>query len=184
MIARKWSKRLLIAVLVLMALSAGVWLWHVDQRNERFESALPAVFETTGLAIAGDDLGLLAHFIVWPVKICGGAIFQLSQDTLDKIERQGLAFFENARNVRHYVGYSSKRDITYEPWQESPIPHWIGNKEDRWWGLDCIDTSSELPRRVGQEARKDGSYFTSRKYARLVVVPSLRVIAITFHPTE
>jgi hypothetical protein len=182
---RKWAKRLLMTVLVVSGLSAGVWLWHVDQRTEFFEHAVPDVFETAGLAIAGDDGSpLLALVVPWPIGMCGGAIFHLSQDTLDKIDKLGLAFFDNARKARGYIGTHRERHYTYAPWQKSPIPPWVGNKWDQWWGLDCIATSSDLPQRVGQEARKSGSYYTSKNYTRLVVVPSLRVIAVTFHPNE
>ena len=181
---RKWIKGLAIAIVMCVCASLGFAIWRAHKIQSAFERALPEVFQIAETAVAGTDGGdLLALITPWPIRVCGGAIYNLSRETLERINSRGLEFFKDARQSRGFAGKYPKAQYTFAPWKKSPIPeNWIGNKWDQWWGLDCIETSSHLPQLVGQMARLPGSFYTTTRYSTLVVVPSLGVIAVTFRP--
>ncbi len=108
-----------------------------------------------------------------------GAIFQLDDATRNEIDRKGLPFFDDARQGRgHPPGSHRQSYCKYEPWQETPVPQkWIRGS---WSGLSCMELPQELSRAIVEAAKQPGSYFTTKREAELLVIPSLGLIVFTY----
>ena len=103
-------------------------------------------------------------------KACGGAIFELSDTTLDVIRDHGLDAFKDARQGR---GYADKTDrlfyyYSYERWQPTPLsPEWTWN--GMWHGLSCMNLVYSLGRSVVEAAQAPGSFYTTGRSKMLLI---------------
>jgi hypothetical protein len=167
----RYAKYLLVCAGAVAAIFTLVpLLWSVYETSH-YQKALPELLATRGLAQTGASVGF--------GEACGGAIFQLGDSTRDEINRKGLAFFDDARQGRGYPSGSPRESyFKYERWQETPVPQkWTGGS---WSGLSCMEMPQELFRAIAEAARQPGSYFTTKREAELVVIPSLGLIVFTY----
>jgi len=169
-----WSlKRALILGAILFA---GWWTGTSIRATRWFVGMLPAALHTTGLATVGNDATLAHHLGLALYKPCGGATFSLTRGTLAAIERDGLAFFDTARQPRR-LDYPRPLD-EYAPWRETPVPEqWTDN--GMWLGLYCMGWASSR-HDIYLTARVRGSYYTTMRNMQLLVIPKLGLAVLTF----
>ena len=181
----RWKRRLglhqrLAIFLIAAAVFVG-WLWYASPISaSHYTKALPAELGDVRYEVSRSDASWFEIFLPIRHESCGGALFRLSQTTLDAIADQGLAFFDNARQGR---GYKQGRDRNwsyyhYQPWQETPAaPDWTS--EGMWIGLHCLQLG-DLAIEIRDAARMPGSYYTTKSEAELLVVPALGLAVFTF----
>ncbi len=147
-------------------LLVGIAVSHADETAVYWRSALPDEIGVTELVARGTDVGFLDRavmlFVPAPWKVCGGVVFGLSDATRAGLEREGLAALEHARVGRGHRG----------------PPAWTS--EGMWRGLDCLSKHWAVADQVLTEARRPGAYFTELSHARLLVVPGLKLVVLTY----
>src|SRR5205807_8449600 len=101
------SARAKVLLVIACVLGATVFGWSVLE-TRFYRAAIPAEIEITfGLATTGSSMNFWETAMPIRPKACGGAIFELSDTTLDVIRDHGLDAFKDARQGR---GYADKTD--------------------------------------------------------------------------
>lgn len=122
--------------------------------------------------------------VLWPIEIsgkgnvfggCGAVIFHLSPGTKASINKEGVTYFRNARQARK----SSKFHYRYENWKETPLPRaFLG--DGMWPGLACSDADIERKKAIVASAKMDGSYYSTKSNALLLVIPNRRIVVYSY----
>lgn len=102
----------------------------------------------------------------------GYAIFRVSEGSLVRIRRQGLAYFDAAQ-----LGRDGKPYHQYQPWQATPT----NEHEQLFRGQSCAGEPSELLEQAQRAVGKDGAFFTIGHEQDLVVVPELRLLIYSYN---
>jgi hypothetical protein len=148
-----------IIITVYVAWSAFNYYWYSD--------LIPAKIGITYAIHIGEERSFL--------KGCGAAIFRLSDATVDDISRKGIDFFNDAI----YSRKSRARRYTYSSWKETPVPNsWTS--EGTWLGLSCSGASRSLLSQILLAASKKGSYYSSKDEARILVIPSFKLVVFSY----
>ena len=145
------------------------------ERINRYKAAIPEKIKIDRTVLVGQE-GTPLIFALFPSVVrassCGGAIFKLSQSTIDAIESEGLSFFEDINKARE------KNSVVR--WKETPVPYtWTSN--GAWIGLACIGSSGnndKLIRKVTKAAELPGSYYvgTEKSNFTILVLPKLGLV--------
>ena len=145
-----------------------------------YRRALPIQLETVDGPITGSDLDLMTALAPLRHEACGGALFHLTEATLDLIQKNGLSFFDNAVQGRGYPdGHQKSYFYRYAAWQETPATENM-RKNSAWVGLVCMKLGNEMERKIEQAANEPGSYFTTVHEAVLLVVPRLGFVVLLY----
>ncbi|MEM8718742.1 MAG: hypothetical protein AAGE84_05470 [Cyanobacteria bacterium P01_G01_bin.39] len=167
-----------------------LWFLIRAERIDRYKSAIPEKIKIDRTVLVGGE-GTPLIFVLFPSVVrassCGGAIFKLSQSTIDAIESEGLSFFEDATRSRRKKSEGKKpgekeaerKEAGYS-WQETPVPDtWTSN--GAWPGLACISrgNKNKLIRQITKASELPGSYYTgtakNSNFATLVL-PKLGLV--------
>jgi hypothetical protein len=164
-------------------LLAGIAVSYTEETAAFYRRALPEEVGVTSLIVRGTDVSPfeVPFMLLIPVrrKVCGGVAFGLSEATRADLARDGLATLEQAPVGRGYRGTPQEHFYTYDPWQQTPVPaSWTS--EGMWRGLDCLSEHWPAAAQVLDEARRPGSYFTEKSHGRLLVVPGLNLVVMTY----
>jgi hypothetical protein len=125
------------------------------------------------VGLSGSDYGL-GSFLTLSREACGAVIFTLTQETINRIKRDGLAFFDGARQGR---GYPSQSYYRYAPWKQTPAPSkWFGDGEVAG-SLTCAGFDNTLISRITAGSRSTRAYYSTMSEAELIVLPD-DVIAV------
>jgi hypothetical protein len=170
-----------ILLLIVCILGVIVLGWTVF-KTKFYRAAIPAEIGITfGLATTGSDTSFWGATLGFDRKACGGAIFELTDATVDAIRERGPDYLKNARQGR---GYSDKTDrlfhyYSYQPWQPTPLAReWTS--EGMWLGLSCMGLGYNFGRSIVQAAQEPGSFYTTSSSKMLLLVPSLKLAIYTY----
>ena len=156
----------------------GLWLFYSILDQRLFENMLPTSLQTTGFATIGRDASIFEIIGLLRYKSCGGATFTLTRRTLATIDREGLAFFAQARRSRGDANRRAGMPFAYERWRPTPVPpEWTS--DGMWSGLVCMGWTWSR-NNIYAAAREPGSYYTTTDNARLLVIPRLGLAVFTF----
>lgn len=139
----------------------------------RAQQLLPSALETAGMPC----------FAMPPVQLgstrCesqGAVVLALSAHAADAIQREGLAYFDEATVARGALSWGGPAH--YDAWRRSPSP-------ETWCGVDIapgtwprnVDVDDRMRRRLSM-ARRDSAYHTRRSTggAWLWVLPDERLV--------
>jgi len=112
---------------------------------------------------------------------CGGGFFLMDDDLARRIEREGLVFFAGAtkgRTYRERDRWTSRH--SYAPWQETPLAASWNSEGIYTRGFQCMKSANEVVRAIEKAISNPGGYFTHRPGAEILVLPSVRLILLTF----
>lgn len=142
-----------------------------------YTNALPEEIRTTRADTRGSDA------IVFFRKACGGVIFDLTDETISAIEQRRLSFFLNARQGRGYpIGDRKAYYYSYAEWQETPVPEgWVGSEGIFSLSVQCMENRRALDKAISEALKLPGSYFTTKRAAELVVIPSLKIAVLAYY---
>lgn len=163
---------LLIFIVGVMSFYGLYWFY-----NQNFSKALlPKKIEVSGFALIKEE------FLI--TEGCGIKVFDLSKSTLDQINQQGLAFFEDATQARGYDPDKHRYNhyYSYTTWQETPIQESQKNK-NFWVGLSCakgLNLDESLYAKIKAAASTKGSYYTGHIEGQLIVIPSLGIVVFSY----
>ncbi len=131
-----------------------------------FSQVIPKQLEITYPISIGEESGFREG--------CGAAVYKLSDKTIEKIQKNGLKFFEGARQGR---GYQFDNYYTYEAWKVTPVPKgWVS--EGSW--IPCGTIRESVHREIILAAKRPGSFYTTKHEGKLVVIPSLGCVVFSF----
>lgn len=166
---------------VLAALTLPLAACMPGEAASLYTKALPEALETTGHVRWGSDGNWFDMFLPLRPETCGAAVFRLAPETVERIEREGLAFFANARQARAYpAGSPQEHHYSYAAWQATPAPSaWFGDGVVAG-SLSCAGFANRFIGRIADQARLQGGYFTTRPQARLIVLPGDGIAILTF----
>jgi len=102
---------------------------------------------------------------------CGTAVFRVSEVTLNEIQAEGLAFFDEATQGRDKGKY-----FRYEGWRKTPS----GSHDSVLRGLSCAELDPILFADIQSALRSAGSYYTVGYEYDLLLIPSKAIIVLTF----
>jgi hypothetical protein len=112
-----------------------------------------------------------------PLSGCGVAAFWLDQPTLDAVNREGIAFLEDATRARR----STPGDPDRYSWRQTPMPPEVFS-EGWWYGFECAEALSHAWKvKIYDAARAPGSFYSHDPgHGDLLVVPSLRIVVLIY----
>ena len=149
-------------------ISVSILLFSIRaERIDRYKSAIPEKLEIDRTVLVGHE-GTPWIFVIFPSTVrassCGGAIFKMSQSTIDAIESEGLSFFEDATRPRRKKP-GEKESGVKKPgyrWKKTPVPD-TWTSDGAWIGLSCIGSNGnndKLIRQITKASELPGSYYT------------------------
>lgn len=144
-----------------------------------YRKALPSVLETTSNVTWGSDVGW--SDIILPIRheACGAVVFQLTPDTIEKIQNHGIAFFSEARQGRGN-SRNNKYHYSYAAWQPTPAPgEWFGDGPVTG-SMSCAGFGARRMQTVKDNATRAGGFFTTRSNAQLIVLPNEQIAILTY----
>ncbi len=103
---------------------------------------------------------------------CGVAIFRLSDESIARIHRGGLAYLESARLGRVGTPY-----YQYQPWTATPA----AKQEDLFRGAHCVKNAPALLQQAQRLVGKKGAFYTTGPEHDLVLVPYLGLIIFSYN---
>ena len=164
---------LAVAAAALSVVQTG-WNPLVQRETEYVVDHLPAELGPLETKLFGTDPGLPILYVFGDIirEACGGGIFDMSQDVADKIETQGLAFFDGATKGR-------RLPATFAPWKPTPAP---ASPEGGTFGrgIECMEPSYRLGQLIYEAHGAEGAYYTFGLGAEIVVLPRQRLLVFTF----
>ena len=131
---------------------------------ELYRQAIPPQFELVEVLHHDEIVGFREG--------CGYAIFRLSEDSLVRIRRQGMAYFAAAQ-----LGRDGKPYHQYQPWQATPT----NEHEQLFRGQSCAGEASEVLEQAQRAAGREGAFFTTGHEQDLVVVPALGLLIYSYN---
>ena len=155
------------------------------ERITRYKSAIPEKIKIDRVVLQGQE-GTPLIFVLLPSVVrassCGGAIFKLSQSTVDAIESEGLSFFVDATRARGKKP-GEKESEGKRPgylWKETPVPN-TWTSDGAWPGLACISSGNKnkLIRQITKAAELPGSYYVGtakNSNFAILVLPKLGLV--------
>lgn len=143
------------AVLLWFCLLLLLYLGYKLAERSYAIDALPAPLEVDGLVLIADESGLREG--------CGVAVLRMSPALRARLQREGLAALQEARQARGYADY-----YRYEPWQALPAPGEGDMLSPIFLGLQCADADDELSARIGRASQ---GYYTTKHEGALLVLP-------------
>ena len=159
------------------------------ERIDRYKSAIPEKIKIDRTVLVGQE-GTPWIFVLFPSVVrassCGGAIFKMSQSTVDALEAQRLSFFEDATRARGKYGEKESEEKESERnkpgylWKKTPVPD-TWTSDGAWIGLACIGTNGnndKLIRKITKAAELPGSYYvgTNKSNFTILVLPKLGLV--------
>ena len=174
----------------LLLCSIVPWFLIRAERIDRYKSAIPEKIKIDRTVLVGEE-GTPIIFVLFPSTVrgysCGGAIFKLSQSTIDEIESEGLSFFEDATRSRRKKP-EEKESEGKKPgyfWQETPVPD-TWTSDGAWSGLACISrgNKNKLIRQITKASELPGSYYTGtarNSNYTILVLPKLGLAVRTVY---
>jgi len=158
-----------VAIGVVVLLTVALYAGFAMCERQRYLAMIPASIETSGSIRIGGE----THFR----RGCGVAVFRLSERASILALRQGLTFFELARQERSNTsGYPD-----YEPWRETPI---VERSESNAivLGVACASLKPSLEQQIEAAAEHPGSFFTTTTGGRrkLLVSPASRLVVLAY----
>jgi hypothetical protein len=115
---------------------------------------------------ANDDDGVF-------MEACGVAVFGLDSTTVSKIEREGIAFFDD---VHHARGVSR----VYGPWRPTPVPRSWSSDGTRGEFTCARWLNPFLRARILEAFEEAGSYYSDAGPESLVVIPQERLVLMLY----
>lgn len=170
---RKFLKGAMVLIIffVITIPSFNVWFWF--DRQKLYEELLPKKLEISG-SISNIDSNIF--------DTCFFAVYRLSDTTVNRINQEGLVFFDDAIRSR---GYFYRRSMgmydSYAQWQQSPIKNTDKNRTFGS-GLNCAERlgfDKSLLKKIELASYERGSFYTGHREGQLVVMPSLGVAVIS-----
>jgi hypothetical protein len=165
-----------IAILCLLGAYAAFTIYE----SRFYLAKIPAVLKTDGVVrISGNS-------------VCGAAIFELSEESKNLILRQGLGFFDHARQGR------GRKDVyhSYEPWRESPLDDQpssrlglrnIDEPPSSHSGLRmleasliCASLSRSLEAKIADAIKHPRTYLTTAREKALLVAPDAQLVVLAY----
>ncbi len=115
----------------------------------------------------------------WIRESCGGVVFQLSADTIDRIKKDGTRFLDETLIGRGYEdeGNRNQRYYTYAAWKKTPFLGYEGIPV----GAACLTKDNkELAKIIFQGWRTEGSFYTQKHEAELLIIPEEGILIMTY----
>ena len=147
-----------------------------------YAEVLPSQIKITYPISIGDESGFREG--------CGVAVFKVSKETIESIKKNGLEFFDGATQGRGYpkpkepLSFADHRKLsdyyshTYENWKETPVPEgWVS--EGSWFMCSVI--RKDVAREIVKAAKLPGSFYTTKREGKLVVIPSLGYVVFSYY---
>ena len=147
-----------------------------------YAAVLPSQIKITYPVSIGDESGFREG--------CGVAVFKVSDETIEDIQKNGLKFFDGATQGRGFpkpkepLSFSDHKKLsdysyhTYETWKETPVPpNWVS--EGSWFMCSVI--RHDVAREIIKAAKLPGSFYTTKREGELVVIPSLGYIVFSYN---
>jgi hypothetical protein len=128
---------------------------------------IPATIKTDGVVrISGN-------------AVCGAAIFELSEGSQELVRRQGLRFFDSARQAR------GRKDIyhSFDPWRETQSAGEPPTGSDlRMFELSvsCATLGRSLEQKIINAVRQPGSYVSKAREKILLVAPRTNLVVLAY----
>ena len=137
---------------------------------------LPPEIETTGFVTTGQDDNLamlMSIFVPIRAETCGAVLHNLSAGTKAAIAREGIRFFEDARQAR-----SHNTPISFERWIETGQTDGIGTFSGPIAkALDCMGVTARFGSDVLRALRGSGSFYSNgSRRTHLVVIPAMDLV--------
>ena len=163
-----------------------LWFLIRAERIDRYKSAIPEKIKIDRTVLVGEE-GTPLIFVIFPSTVrgysCGGAIFKLSQSTIDAIESEGLNFFEDANRSRRKKPGEKESEVKKPGyrWKKTPVPD-TWTSDGAWPGLACIGSSGrndKLIRQITKTAELPGSYYegtAKNSNFAILVLPKLGLV--------
>ncbi|WP_153020666.1 hypothetical protein [Pseudomonas sp. BMS12] len=132
-------------------------LYVVYKLVERSQTiaALPAQLEVEGVLLVGSG--------------CGVAVLRMSPALRVRLQREGLATLQAARQARGHPGSDYYR---YGPWQATPIGQLEADSSSPIMpGLQCTDIDAELTSRIIRASQEEGGYYSDNDGGTLLLLP-------------
>ncbi|WP_037149117.1 hypothetical protein [Rhizobium freirei] len=152
---------------------------YQDRVASFYRKALPSVLKTTNNVTWGSDAGW--SNIILPIRpeACGAVVFQLTLDTVQKIQNQGIKFFSEARQGRGN-SRNDKYRYAYTEWQPTPVPsEWFGDGPVTG-SMSCAGFGARRMRMVEDSASRADGFFTTRSNVQLIVLPNEQIAVLTY----
>lgn len=174
-----WTMRLRIFGIAVLTFVLAYCVYQ-DCVASFYRKALPSVLATTSNVTWGSDIGW--SDIILPIRheACGAVVFQLTPDTIEKIQKQGIAFFSEARQGR---GSSPKNRYyySYAAWQPTPAPtDWFGDGAVTG-SMSCAGFGAMRMETIRDSATRAGGFFTTRSNVQLIVLPNEEIAILTYY---
>jgi len=161
--------KFLVGCCVTLVLIAYIAYTVFEQRW--YLSLIPADIQTAGTLRISSETG--------GIKGCGIAVFRLAPESQQAILREGLQFFEHARQARGHVdAYNS-----YGVWSTTPI---VGGLTERsefavlLLGMSCASLDESLVEQISTAVNSSGSYYAKKPEGGLLVAPAERLVVFAF----
>lgn len=146
-------------------LLCGYLVFKLVEREQMIQ-ALPAGIEPSGTKLIAGETGFREG--------CGAAIFGLSSDTRQRLQREGLAFLEAARQSRgHTDDY-----YAFGQWRSTPL-EFTADVDGGWRALWCAG-NGPLIRRVNLAVQRPGGFYSEKPEGILVVLPDEGLIVFGY----
>ena len=145
-----------------------LWLWLMlllylafkfGERSHAID-ALPAQLEVDGLVLVGGESGIREG--------CGVAVLRMSPALRLRLQREGLAALQDARQARAHPGDDYYR---YGPWHPLPARAEADPLAPVFLGLQCADADDGLTERIGRASQAAGGYYSSKEEGALLLLP-------------
>ncbi|WPC04776.1 hypothetical protein SBP02_18775 [Pseudomonas benzenivorans] len=145
-----------------------LWLWllllfylgfKLAERGQAID-ALPAQLEVEGVVLIGGESGIREG--------CGVAVLRLSSAMRVRLQREGLAALQEARQAR---GYPERDYYHYQAWQTTPAKGAAEGLSPIMLGLQCADADDELTARISRASQEAGGYYSQKDEGALLLLP-------------
>jgi hypothetical protein len=116
---------------------------------------------------------------------CGIAVFELSEETIEQIKSQGLAFFADAREGVGERWLGGKDAISeYKEWKQTPVPEkFLSDGLGPAFGSSCSkEPSKGWYLKILNALKQPESFYThNQRGSGLLVIPQMKIIIFTFY---
>ena len=158
-------------IFVLSLVYAAYNFFHEDWNVSKFKGLIPENIEVIKTLEIGDNV------------LCRTAIFELSQSTIDNIQRNSLNTLADSKHARDYKDDRERlyNYYTYGSWKETPFP--ILNNElaiRETWPSVCGSSDRNLSHKINNSLKVPGSYYAVIPDGGLIVIPNLGLAIITY----
>lgn len=162
------GRALLFSLQLLLGLLLCLYLAYKVFERQYAIDLLPAGIEPAGVLLLSAESG--------GREGCGAAVFRLSKQTRARVQQEGLAFLQMARQARGY----DEHYYSYGPWQATPVPDSYIS-EGGWLSLWCAEAGPSLARRIHAAMQRPGAFYSIKDEGMLLIIPEEGLIVFGYY---